>query len=240
MTLAEIAESLGVTSRKVYNTLSGGVQKVLNTDQKRVMKAAREIARVISAGCITPEAVAKRLSVRVHSRILHRSMYPLVCRYRQLREEVRQHNKALGEQKEVCTKVRCSTIWKYIVTGQTSSKKLLRLKDTHPEVEHVIQICIAFRKMLHAEEDAPSMDDWLKDAVKCKIREIRGGALCVRKDKDAVIRACSTNYSNALLEGTVNKTKAIKRTMFNRANADVLRAKLLYSGLKCDWNYHPN
>ena len=49
-----------------------------------------------------------------------------------------------------------------------------------------------------------------------------------------------TNYSNALLEGTVNKTKAIKRSMFNRANADVLRAKLLYSGLKCDWNYHPN
>ncbi len=59
-------------------------------------------------------------------------------------------------------------------------------------------------------------------------------------DKEAVIRACSTNYSNALLEGTVNKTKAIKRSMFNRANADVLRAKLLYSSMKWDWNHHPN
>jgi len=240
LTLSEIAESFGVTSRKVYNTLSGGVQTVLNTDQKRAMKAAREIARIISAGCITPETVAKKLSVKLHSRILHRCMYPVVCQYKQLREEVRLHNKTLREQKEICAKVRCSTIWKYIVTGETSSKKLLKLRDTHPEVEHVIQICISFRKMLHQENDAPSMDDWLKDAVKCKIREIRGFALCIRKDKEAVIKACSTNYSNALLEGTVNKTKAIKRSMFNRANADVLRAKLLYSGMKRDWNYHLN
>ena len=240
LTLLEIAESLGVTSRKVYNTLSGGVQTVLNTDQKRAMKVAREMARIISAGSITPEAVAKKLSVKLQSRLIHRCMYSLVCQYKLLREEVRLHNKALSEQKEVCTKIRCSTIWKYIVTGETSSKKLLKLKDTHPEVEHVIQVCIGFRKMLHAEDDAPGMDDWLKDAVKCKIREIRGFALCIRKDKEAVIRACTTNYSNALLEGTVNKTKAIKRSMFNRANADVLRAKLLYSSMKWDWNYHPN
>lgn len=52
--------------------------------------------------------------------------------------------------------------------------------------------------------------------------------------------ACTTYYNNGLLEGTVNKTKAIKRSMFNRANADVLRAKLLYSNLKWDWNYHLN
>ena len=240
LTLPEIAKSLGVTSRKVYSTLSGGVQSVLDTDQKRAMKAAREMARIISAGCITPDSVAKKLSVKIHSRLLHRCMHPLVCQYKQLREEVRLHNKALNGQKQVCTKVRCSTIWKYIVTGETNSKKLLKLRETHPEVEHVIQICIAFRKMLHGEKDATSIDDWLKDAVKCKIREIRGFALCVRKDKEAVIRACSTNYSNALLEGTVNKTKAIKRSMFNRANADVLRAKLLYSGMKWDWNHHPN
>ena len=27
---------------------------------------------------------------------------------------------------------------------------------------------------------------------------------------------------------------------FDWANADVLRAKLLYSGMKWDWNHHPN
>ena len=240
LTFAEIAKSLNVAPRKIEKTLYGGVQTVLNTDQKRAMKAAREMARVISAGSITPETVAKKLSVKLQSRLIHRCMHSLASQYKQLREEVRLHNKTLSEQKEVCTKIKCSTIWKYIVTGETSSKRLLKLKDTHPEVEHVIQVCIAFRRMLHGEGDAPSMDDWLKDAVKCKSKEIRSFAICIRQDKEAVIRACSTNYSNALLEGTVNKTKAIKRSMFNRANADVLRAKLLYSSMKWDWNYHPN
>ena len=240
LTLAEIAKSLNVTSRRVYETLHGGVQTVLNTDQKRAMKVAREIARIVSAGCITPESVAKKLSVKIHSRLIHRCLYPLVCRYKLLREEIRQHNKALVGQKEACAKVRCNTIWRYIVTGNTTSKKLLKLKDTHPEVEHVVQTCISFRKMLHAENDAPGMDDWLKDALKCKVREIRTFALYVRNDRDAVMRACSTNFSNAILEGTVNKTKAIKRAMFNRANPDVLRAKVLYSRIKWDWNYHPN
>ena len=204
------------------------------------MKAAREIARIVSAGCITPDTVARKLSLKISSRLIHKCMYPLVCQYRPLREEVRLHNKMLDEQKTTCTKIRCSTIWKYIVTGETQSKKLQRLKDTHPEVNHIIQICIGFRKMLHAENDAPDINDWLKDAVKCKAREIRGFALCIMKDKDAVIRACSTQFSNAILEGTVNKTKAIKRAMFNRANPDVLRAKVLYSGMKWNWNYHPN
>ena len=133
-----------------------------------------------------------------------------------------------------------NTIWKYIVTGETESKKLLRLKDTHPEVEQVIQVCIRFRKMLHDEDDAPTMDEWLKEATTCQVKGIRDFAEYIRKDRKAVEQASCTGFNNGLLEGTVNKTKAIKRSMFNRANADVLRAKLLYGNLKWDWIYHPN
>jgi len=59
-------------------------------------------------------------------------------------------------------------------------------------------------------------------------------------EEDAVLRACQTRFNNALLEGTVNKAKSIKRGMYNRANADVLRAKMIYAGLKWDWNHHLN
>ena len=52
--------------------------------------------------------------------------------------------------------------------------------------------------------------------------------------------ACQTRFNNGLLEGTVNKAKAIKRGMYNRAKTDVLRAKMIYADLKRDWNYHPN
>jgi len=52
--------------------------------------------------------------------------------------------------------------------------------------------------------------------------------------------ACKTKFSNGLLEGTVNKAKAIKRSMYNRAKPEVLRAKMIYAGMKWDWNYHLN
>ena len=41
---------------------SGGVLSVLDTDQKKAVKVEREMAQIISAGCITPESVAKILS----------------------------------------------------------------------------------------------------------------------------------------------------------------------------------
>ena len=238
-TIAETARILGISSQKVYRALNADLRKLLTRDQKQAMASANDMAGVIGSGCITPTTIHSRMDGRISSRLVSRCMHSILAKYRPLREEVRLHNKALGGQKK-SVKVKGSTIWSYIVTGETESKKLLKLKDTHPEVEQIIQVCIRFRKMLHDEDDAPSMDDWLEEAERCQAREIRGFAEYIRNDRKAVELACTTSYNNGLLEGTVNKTKAIKRSMFNRAKADVLRAKVLYSGLKWDWNYHPN
>ena len=237
--IAEAARIIGVKPQKVHRSLNTDIRKLLSQEQKQAMAAAREIARVVSSGCISPSSVLGRLDGKLPSRLLARCMRSIVARYKPLRKEVRLHNKALGEQKKA-VKVKGSTIWNYIVTGETQSKKLLRLNDTHPEVEQVIQVCMRFRKMLHNEDDAPTMDEWLKEAAACQVKEIRGFAEYIRKDRKAVELACVTCFNNGLLEGTVNKTKAIKRSMFNKANANVLRAKVLYSGMKWDWNYHLN
>ena len=149
------------------------------------------------------------------------------------------YNKSLAD-KGKTVRIKADSIWKYLVTGETESKKLLKLHETHPEVDQIIQICIRFRKMLHDEDDAPTIDDWIEEAQKCMVKEIRDYADYIKKDREAVLRACKTRFNNGLLEGTVNKAKAIKRGMYNRANADMLRAKMIYAGLKWDWNYHLN
>ena len=77
-------------------------------------------------------------------------------------------------------------------------------------------------------------------ALESGVKEIKAFAEYVRKDREAIELACTTKFSNALLEGTVNKAKAIKRSMFNRANADILRAKLIYGNWKGYWNHHLN
>lgn len=237
--IAETARLLGIRSQKVHKVLGTDMSRVLSTDQKQAMSVAREMARIISGGRITCASVAKRLRGKVESRIVHRCMKPITERYKALREEVRLHNKAQDE-KGKAVRVKAATIWKYIVTGETTSRKLLKLHQTHPEVEQVIQVCISFRKMLHDEDDAPTMDDWLKEAGKCPVKEIRGFAEYVSNDRKAVEMACKTRFNNGLLEGTVNKAKAIKRSMYNRAKPEVLRAKMIYAGRKWDWNYHLN
>ena len=237
--IAETARLLGMKSQKVRRIMDTNMSRLLSERQKQAMEVAKEMARIISSGLITATAVAKRLAGKVTSDIVHWCMKSVTERYKVLREEVRLHNKALGEQKK-SVKVKASTIWNYIVTGKTTSEKLLKLHEKRPEVEQVIQVCIHFRKMLHDEDDAPSMDEWLREAEYCQMKEIRGFAEYVRKDRKAVEMACKTSFNNGLLEGTVNKVKAIKREMFNRATPEVLRAKVIYGRLKWDWNYHLN
>ena len=237
--IAETARLLGFKSQKVRRLQDTNMSRILSERQKQAMKVARDMARVISSGLITATAVAKRLAGKVTSDIVHWCMKSVTERYKELRKEVRLHNKALGEQKK-SVKVKASTIWNYIVTGKTTSERLLKLHERHPEVELVIQVCIHFRKMLHDEDDAPSMDEWLREAEHCQLKEIRGFAEYVRKDRKAVELACKTSFSNGLLEGTVNKIKAIKRAMFNRATPEVLRAKVIYGRLKWERNHHLN
>jgi transposase len=237
--IAETARLLGIKSQKVRKALDTSLSGLLSERQKQAVKVARDMARIISSGLITTTAVARRLAGKVTSDIVHWCMRSVTERYKVLREEVRLHNKALGERKKAVS-LKASTIWNYIVTGETTSKRLLKLHEKRPEVEQVIQVCMRFRKMLHDEDDAPSMDEWLTEAGACQLKEIRGFAEYIRKDRKAVELACKTSFNNGLLEGTVNKAKAIKRTMFNRAKPEVLRAKMLYSGLKWEWNYHPN
>ena len=239
VSIAETARLLGIRPQKVYKTLGTDISKILSADQKQAMKVAREMARIISGGCITPSAVVKRLDGKVPLRIVSRCMSSIIGCYKVLREQVRIHNKRLGGQGK-SLRVKASTIWHYIVTGETTSKKLLSLHETHPEVEQVIQVCIRFRKMLHDEDDAPDLDEWIMEAEASMLKEIRGFAEYIRKDRKAVELACKTAFNNGLMEGIVNKAKAIKRNMFNRAKPEVLRAKILYEGLKCDWKYHLN
>lgn len=226
--IAEVARTLGVKAQKVHRALNTDISKILSAEQRCALKAARDIARVVSSGAVTKGTVMKRLKVSIPSRTLCKCLKSVTARYKPLRDEVRRHNKTLEERGKV-PKVKADTIWHYIVHGDTDSEKLQKVHETHPEVDRVMKVCMDFRKMLHGEENACTIDEWLEEAESCPLKEIRGFARYIRKDRNAVEQACHTSFSNALLEGTVNKAKAIKRSMFNRAGPDVLRAKLLYS-----------
>ena len=118
--------------------------------------------RIISCGTITPETVAKKMEGRLSCRLVKRATRKLRERYTKLRSQVRMHNKDPKNAKGV--KVKAQTIRSYIMTGKTTSEKLQGLKDTHPNIDNVIQTCISFRRMIAGEDDAPDIETWLQMA----------------------------------------------------------------------------
>ena len=79
-----------------------------------------------------------------------------------------------------------------------------------------------------------SVDDltvWLKTYAQSPLRELRSLAYGIQMDLKAVQNAIATNISNGIVEGYVNKLKAVKRTMYGRASLALLKRKMVFSDL---------
>jgi len=54
----------------------------------------------------------------------------------------------------------------------------------------------------------------------------------VQQDQDAVLADLTLPWSNGPLEGNVNRLKLIKRSMYGRAEIDLLKLRVLYHSKK--------
>lgn len=94
-----------------------------------------------------------------------------------------------------------------------------------PPLEEARRVATAFVQML-ASHDATALDAWLTAAERT---ELRSFAMGLRRDHDAVLAALLFRWSNGQVEGHVHRLKLIKRTMYGRANLDLLRRRLLHA-----------
>jgi len=61
------------------------------------------------------------------------------------------------------------------------------------------------------------------------IPELQSIARGMWLDQQAIEAAVSLDWSNGQVEGSVNKLKTIKRTMYGRATFDLLKQRVLYA-----------
>lgn len=186
------------------------IRRILTHDQIQALDAAREMARVISGGIITKDAISRRLGDRLSSRLVHRCTDTICRRYEEKRKAVREQRKSL-EQKGELRMIRKDSIWKYIHSGQTSSKALQAISITNPDVSRIIDSCRDFCRMIHYEKGSLSVEQWIKIARLCKCRKLNGFVDYIESDINAVIQACTSEYNNGFMEGSVSKFKAIKK-----------------------------
>ena len=112
--------------------------------------------------------------------------------------------------------------------GKVGKARLERMLATCPDAPHCYSLTQRFAEMLRKRDPQP-FETWLKEALASGVTELRRFANGVRLDRAAVEAALTLPYSNGQVEGQVNRLKLIKRSMYGRANFDLLKARVLYA-----------
>lgn len=75
--------------------------------------------------------------------------------------------------------------------------------------------------------EAEAFEPWLEAAEASSVADVQGFAVGLGRERKAVEAALTLPYSTGQTEGQINKLKLIKRSMYGRANFDLLRQRVL-------------
>jgi transposase len=104
--------------------------------------------------------------------------------------------------------------------------KVDALKTASPEFTAMRRLAMRFRGILRSK-DVEKFGLWLADAQQSGIYAMQRFARTVRRDLGAVTSALIEEWSNGQTEGHINRLKTLKRAMYGRAGAELLRARML-------------
>lgn len=99
--------------------------------------------------------------------------------------------------------------------------------QTHPQVKRLNGLFQQFAQMLR-DRRGDELDQWLHAAFHSGIPELRAFVRKLRQDQQAVQAGLVLKWNNGIVEGHVNRLKFLKRSMYGRANFDLLRLRVLH------------
>jgi transposase len=119
-------------------------------------------------------------------------------------------------------------------TDLTSEEKmtLQQICHIHPDIEYLNASLQHFLLMVRHLRGA-ELEQWVQNALQSTIPEMIAFAQKLRQDQSAVQIGLTLKWNNGVVEGNVNRLKLIKRSMYGRANFDLLRLRVLHHHRKC-------
>jgi transposase len=102
---------------------------------------------------------------------------------------------------------------------------LQQLRAKHDHIETVCRLSQDFADLLRARQ-GDQLDAWIERVAASEI-QLQRFATGLLADEAAVRAGLTMVWSNGQTEGHVNRLKLIKRTMYGRANFDLLRQRVL-------------
>jgi len=102
-----------------------------------------------------------------------------------------------------------------------------QMRTLHADIDLLVGLSERYAQMI-CNRQHDIFDAWMTDAQASQLAEVRQFARNVRNDEGAVRAALTYDWSNGQVEGQVHRLKLIKRTMYGRANFDLLRQRVLH------------
>jgi len=105
-----------------------------------------------------------------------------------------------------------------------------QVKTLHPELDRALTLLEEFAHLLRHRTDVQALKglrQWESDAMATAIPELVAFVVKLVQDQSAVEAALTQPYSQGQTEGQITRLKLLKRTMYGRANFDLLRQRFL-------------
>jgi transposase len=106
-------------------------------------------------------------------------------------------------------------------------ESLRQLRQASPHLETAYQLVEEFLHMVR-ERTGEQLDAWLTSVEASHLQAFQPFVTGVHQDKDAVLAGLTLPWSTGPVEGQVNRLKLIKRSMYGRAEFDLLKLRVLH------------
>lgn len=119
-------------------------------------------------------------------------------------------------------------IWKIHEELTPKEQQLLEIcKEKYPSIKELHTSIQLYRRATQ-DKNYDAFLGWLKQQLSHNKQPFYHYAFRLRSDLQAVKNAFMLPFTNALLEGQVNRVKMIKRLTYGRASIQVLEKRVLY------------
>lgn len=102
-----------------------------------------------------------------------------------------------------------------------------QLQQTDPTIAQVVRLAQDFGQLLRQREGQKRLEQWQAEVRASAVAELIAFVDGLADDAGAVANGCSLPWSNGMVEGFVNKIKAIKRSSYGQAGFPLLQRRVL-------------
>ena len=244
MKSAEIAEKLGVTQRTIQRWIAAGDIPYSRPRKQRarlIDPYKAYILERLQQGCHNKAQLERELRAKGYKgsgRAMYRYLETLEPSGLSPRERVSATNTrktVYVQPNRLLTLSASQATWLFFRRPEDlkpeEQENLRQLRQASSHIEAAYQLVEAFLHMVR-ERTGEQLDEWLSAVEASHLEAFEPFVAGVQKDKDAVLAGLTLPWSNGPLEGNVNRLKLIKKSMYGRAEFDLLKVRVLYQSKK--------